>query len=88
MFVVYCHCVLRVCRYVNGADPNRRRLSYKGMGDASVVAPLKHWHLLQGASLLRHLCKLSTHACKVMLQQKPATALLLCRPHLLAHMHV
>lgn len=62
MFVVYCHCVSRVCRYVNGADPNRRRLSYKGMGDASVVAPLKHWHLLQGASLLRHLCKLSTHA--------------------------
>jgi hypothetical protein len=35
------------CRYVNGADPNRRRFSYKGMADG-VAAPLKHWHLLEG----------------------------------------
>jgi hypothetical protein len=37
------------CRYVNGADPNRRRLSYKGIKDA-VAAPLKHWHLLEGGA--------------------------------------
>lgn len=41
------HLHVYVCRYVNGADPNRRRLSYKGMADA-VAAPLKHWHLLGG----------------------------------------
>ena len=45
-----CMCVLCQCRYVNGADPNRRRLSYKGMAEG-VAMPLKHWHLLEGGWL-------------------------------------
>lgn len=35
---------------MNGADPNRRRLSYKGMAEG-VAMPLKHWHLLEGGWL-------------------------------------
>lgn len=45
-----CVCMLGMRRYVNGADPNRRRLSYKGTAEGAAM-PLKHWHLLEGGWL-------------------------------------
>lgn len=55
------HLVLAAaCRYVNGADPNRRRASHRSLADAAAATPLQNWDLLQGACTCicehEHLC--------------------------------
>jgi hypothetical protein len=47
MLVLHRLANLALCRYVNGADPNRRRGSYRSLADAT-AAPLKNWHLVEG----------------------------------------
>jgi hypothetical protein len=42
-------CCVSAHRYVNGADPNRRRGSYRSLPDAAAAAPLQDcWHLAEG----------------------------------------